>query len=190
MTSLYSFRRCPYAIRARMALLISGVAFQIREVRLSDKPAELLAVSPKGTVPVLVLSDGTVIDESIGIMRWALAQHDPEDWLGGDDAALIAAFDSAFKAHLDKYKYGSDPLVPRTAGLAMLNQLESRLADSTNLCRETRALTDVALMPFVRQFAMVDRDWFDVQPIPRVRQWLSRHLASPLFGEVMARPFV
>lgn len=187
MTILYSFRRCPYAIRARMALLVSGVAFDVREVRLSDKPAEMLVASPKGTVPVFVLSDGTVIDESIGIMRWALAQHDPEDWLGGDDTALIATFDGAFKSHLDSYKYGRESLVHRTAGLAMLQQLEGRLTDSANLCREMRAITDMALMPFVRQFAMVDPDWFDGQAITQVRHWLARHLASPIFIAAMAR---
>ncbi len=187
MTLLYSFRRCPYAMRARMALLISGVAFEIREVRLSDKPADLLAASAKGTVPVLVLPDRTVIDESIDIMRWALARHDPEDWLGGDDAALIATFDGAFKRHLDSYKYGREALVHRAEGLAILQRLEVRLADSANLCRGARALTDVAIMPFVRQFAMVDRDWFDAQPIPAVRRWLSHHLASGLFAQAMAR---
>ena len=187
MTLLYSFRRCPYAMRARMALLISGVTFDIHEVRLSDKPAALLAASSKGTVPVLVLSDGTVIDESIDIMRWALQQHDPEDWLAGKDAALIATFDGAFKLHLDRYKYGDDALADRAAGLAMLQELEERLGGVANLCGDARAMTDIAIMPFVRQFAMVDRAWFAVQPLPRVRDWLGRHLASPLFIAAMAK---
>jgi glutathione S-transferase len=187
MTLLYSFRRCPYAMRARMALLVSGVALEIREVKLSDKPADLLAASPKGTVPVLVLNDGTVIDESIDIMRWALRQHDPEDWLGGDDAGLIATFDGTFKAHLDGYKYSRDRAENQAAGLAMLQGLEERLAGAANLCREGRALTDIAIMPFVRQFAMVDRDWFDAQSLPRVQDWLGQHLSSPLFVQAMAK---
>ena len=116
---LYSFRRCPYAMRARMALLVSGILCEIREVKLSDKPVEMLRASPKATVPVL--PDGGVIDESLDIMRWALRRHDPEDWLGGDDTALIAANDGAFKHHLDRYKYpdrhGSDAAEHRTAGL-------------------------------------------------------------------------
>ena len=187
MTLLYSFRRCPYAMRARMALLISGVAFEIREVRLSDKPGALLEASSKGTVPVLVLRDGTVIDESLDIMRWALQRHDPEDWLAGEDAALIAMFDGAFKHHLDAYKYGDDPLAERAAGLAMLEPLEGRLVGAANLCGEARAMTDIAIMPFVRQFAMVDRAWFDALPLPRVQDWLARHMASPLFIAAMAK---
>ncbi len=187
MTLLYSFRRCPYAMRARMALLVSGATFDIHEVRLSDKPAALLAASSKGTVPVLVLRDGAVIDESIDIMRWALQRHDPEDWLAGEDAALIATFDGAFKAHLDGYKYGRDAVANRAAGLAMLQGLEERLVGTANLCGEARAMTDIAIMPFVRQFSMVDRAWFDAQPLPRVQDWLARHLASPLFIAAMAK---
>ena len=187
MTLLYSFRRCPYAMRARMALLVSGATFGIHEVQLSDKPAALLAASSKGTVPVLVLRDGTVIDESIDIMRWALQRHDPEDWLAGEDAALIAMFDGAFKHHLDAYKYGDDPLAERAAGLAMLQGLEERLVGAANLCGEARAMTDIAIMPFVRQFAMVDRAWFDALPLPQVQDWLARHLASPLFIAAMAK---
>lgn len=188
---LYSFRRCPYAMRARMALLVSGVPFELREVVLRNKPAEMIAASPKATVPVLVLESGTVIDESIDIMRWALDRHDPEDWLSGDDAALVARFDGAFKHHLDRYKYpdrhDGDPREHRAAGLALLEELEPRLAANANLCRQTRALADIAIMPFVRQFAAVDRASFDAQPIPQVRAWLARHIASPLFDQAMQR---
>ncbi|MEN2786614.1 glutathione S-transferase [Sphingomonas qilianensis] len=191
MAVLYSFRRCPYAMRARMALLVSGVAVELREVVLRDKPAELLAVSPKGTVPVLMLDDGRVIEQSLDIMLWALGQGDPEDWLGGDDAALIAVNDGAFKGHLDRYKYperhDSDPLAHRVAGLALLGDLERRLAVNANLCRETRALTDIAIFPFVRQFAAVDRAWFAVQPVPAVQAWLSWHAGSALFEAAMVR---
>jgi len=189
---LYSFRRCPFAMRARMAVLISGIQCELREVKLSAKPAAMIAASPKATVPVLVLADGRVIDESIDIMRWALAQHDPEDWLGGDDQALIATNDGAFKHHLDRYKYpdrhGSDPVEHRTAGLVILADLNARLAArGGNLCRKTRALTDIALMPFVRQFAATDRDWFEAQPLPALHNWLAAHIASDLFVSAMAK---
>lgn len=191
MDTLYSFRRCPYAMRARMALLVRAVPFVIREVVLRDKPAEMITASPKATVPVLVLSDGRVIDQSIDIMRWALRGNDPENWLAGDNAALIGIFDDRFKHHLDRYKYadrhGSDPVEHRLAGLTLLQDLEAHLATTENLCRETRALADVAIMPFVRQFATVDRPWFDAQPIPRTRRWLAHHVASPLFEQAMTR---
>jgi glutathione S-transferase len=188
---LYSFRRCPYAMRARIALLLSGASFEIREIVLRDKPAAMIAASPKATVPVLVLADGQVIDESIDIMRWALGRNDPEDWLAGDDAALIATFDDRFKHHLDRYKYadrhGADPFEHRLTGLAMLSELEARLAANENLCREARSLTDIAIFPFVRQFASVDRPWFDAQAIPLVQRWLAQHIALPLFERAMVR---
>jgi glutathione S-transferase len=188
---LYSFRRCPYAMRARMALLVSGQACHIREVVLRDKPAQMIAASPKATVPVLVLADGRVIDESLDIMRWALGQNDPEDWLGGEEAELIAQNDGPFKQHLDRYKYatrhGSDPLAHREAALAILTGLEARLKDRGNLCRESRSLTDMAIMPFVRQFAATDRDWFAARPLPRLQAWLARHEASALFEQAMVR---
>jgi glutathione S-transferase len=191
MATLYSFRRCPYAMRARMALLASGVPFELREVVLRDKPAAMIAASPKATVPVLVLESGEVIDESIHIMRWALRRNDPEHWLAGDDVALIERFDDIFKHHLDRYKYPdrhqADPVAHRIAGLALLGELEQRLATHANLCRETRALADIAVLPFVRQFAAVDRAWFDAQPVPRVQGWLARHVASPLFDRAMQR---
>jgi glutathione S-transferase len=186
---LYSFRRCPYAMRARMALLVSGTPHEIREVKLRDKPAEMIAASPKGTVPVLVLPDDTVIDESIDIMRWALAHNDPEQWLAGDDRDLIAANDGPFKHHLDRYKYpdrhASDPVEHRAEGLAMLASLEKLLVSQPYLCGANRTLTDTAIMPFVRQFAAVDRDWFDVQQLPALQRWLAAQLASPLFAEGM-----
>lgn len=188
---LYTFRRCPYAMRARLALTVSGVACEQREVALSDKPAAMLAASPKGTVPVLHLADGTVIEESLDIMRWALAVRDPEDWLRRDDPALIAANDGAFKQDLDRYKYperfGSDPVVHREGGLRFLRELERRLAGGGQLCGVRRGLADAAILPFVRQFAGVDRDWFERQPLPRVHAWLGEFLASDLFATIMQR---
>ena len=189
---LYSFRRCPYAMRARLALAVSGMRVELREVKLSAKPDALLAASPKGTVPVLVLPDGTVIEESLEIMHWALGQSDPEGWLERDDAALIAANDGPFKHDLDRYKYperhGSDPLVHRAAGLDFLRLLDARLADGGQLCGVERGLADMALMPFVRQFAGVDREWFDAQSLAHLQRWLAEHLASDLFAAIMVRP--
>lgn len=188
---LYSFRRCPYAMRARLALLVSGTRCQLREVVLRAKPPALLAASPKGTVPVLVTQDGEVIAESIDIMRWALARHDPEGWLTRDDAELIAANDGGFKRDLDGYKYperhSGDALAHRSSALGFLRTLDTRLAGHTQLCGPVRGITDAAIMPFVRQFAAVDRDWFDAQPLPHLQAWLEGHLASPLFAAAMVR---
>ena len=189
---LYSFRRCPYAMRARMALVISGQAFTLTEVSLRAKPPAMLAASPKGTVPVLILPDGTVIDESLDIMRWALARHDPEGWRKGDDAALIAENDGPFKHHLDRYKYAPrydcDPLPHRAAALAIVQRWDARLSTHGQFCGPSRTMADMAIMPFVRQFAATDRDWFAAQPIGHVHQWLSAHEASPLFTGIMAKP--
>jgi len=188
---LYSFRRCPYAIRGRMALLASGVAYTHREVLLRDKPAAMLAASPKGTVPVLVLGDGSVIDESIDIMRWALAPHDPEHWLAHSDPGLIEMFDNTFKFHLDRYKYADrfdgEPLAHRAAGLAILEQLDERLAGDVYLGGAKRGFTDIALFPFVRQFAAVDADWFETHPPAAVRAWLANLVQSDLFERAMVR---
>ena len=207
MTSLpilYSFRRCPYAMRARMALWVAGIAVELREVKLANKPPELAEASPKATVPVLVLPDQTVIDESLAIMRWALKQADPENWLAGDDAALIERNDGPFKKHLDRYKYpsrypneaGGDEETfrydHRSHGLAFLEDLNTRLGDakargSAQLCGPARALTDIALFPFIRQFANTDRDWFDAQGLPHLHEWLESHLASDLFAAIMPK---
>ncbi|QUT05881.1 glutathione S-transferase [Sphingobium phenoxybenzoativorans] len=193
---LYSFRRCPYAMRARMGLLASGIAVELREVVLRDKPAEMLAASPKGTVPVLVLPDGGVIDESLDIMRWALAQSDPLGWLARDDAALIARNDGPFKQHLDRYKYpgrhGSDPAAHRAAGLAILSEMDARLAAGSKvgdrqLCGDVAGIADIATFPFIRQFAATDQAWFDAQPLPHLQRWLAGHIGSDLFARAMLR---
>lgn len=189
---LYSFRRCPYAMRARMALWAAGVTAQLREVKLAAKPGALLAASPKGTVPVLVLPDGTVIDESLEIMRWALGQHDPEGWLTGEDPALIAVNDGVFKHHLDRAKYpgryDEDGVTDhRAEALALIAPLEARLESAPYLCGDTRTLTDIALFPFIRQFAAIDPPWFAAQPLPRLQGWLERLLASDLFTAIMPK---
>ncbi|MEM8694646.1 MAG: glutathione S-transferase [Pseudomonadota bacterium] len=191
---LYSFRRCPYAMRARMALLVAGQRCTVREVLLRDKPPEMVAASPKATVPVLVLPDGMVIDESLDVMRWALAIRDPEAWLGGDAAVvedLVATNDGPFKHHLDRYKYASrhdsDPIEHRTAAAEILADLDRRLDGRDNLLADARSFADIALFPFVRQFAATDRAWFDAQPWPDLRNWLDRHLESSLFAMAMVR---
>ena len=194
MITLYSFRRCPYAMRARMALHYSGVALEIVEVSLKAKPAEMLAISPKGTVPVLD-ADGRVIDESLEIMRWALAQHDPDDWLlDGDSriAELIEANDQGFKVHLNRYKYAErypeQPMeVYRTEGASFLQRLDELLIDRDYLLADHPSLADIALLPFVRQFAHVDREWFAQTPYVRLQTWLQRFLESELFTSIMKK---
>ncbi|WP_404483090.1 glutathione S-transferase [Pseudomonas sp. HT11] len=192
---LYSFRRCPYAMRARMALRYAGVPVQIVEVSLKAKPADMLALSPKGTVPVLSVG-GRVIEESLEIMHWALAQHDPDDWLlKGDPRVLdlIAENDQAFKHHLNRYKYAERyPEQPmehyRAEGEVFLHKLEGLLAGNEYLLADHLSLADVALAPFVRQFAHVDREWFAGTEYHRLQAWLQRFLESPLFAAVMAKP--
>ncbi|NWF10834.1 glutathione S-transferase [Pseudomonas salomonii] len=192
---LYSFRRCPYAMRARLALRYSGVPVHIIEVSLKAKPAEMLALSPKGTVPVLCVN-GRVIEESLEIMQWALAQHDPDNWLLQGDPrvqALIAENDQVFKHHLNRYKYAERyPEQPmehyRAEGEVFLQKLEGLLAGNDYLLDEHLSLADAALAPFVRQFAHVDREWFAQTPYKRLQHWLQRFLESPLFVAVMAKP--
>ncbi|NHO32151.1 glutathione S-transferase N-terminal domain-containing protein [Acetobacter fallax] len=187
---LYSFRRCPYAMRARLALLVSGVRAEVREVVLRDKPLAMLAASPKGTVPVLVLPDGVVIEESLEVMLWALGRADPEGWLEGADLGLVGRCDGAFKFHLDRYKYftryGCDPAEHRAEGMRFLEELEGRFSGGF-LCGERFGLTDAAVAPFVRQFAAVEPEWFDGLALPCVRGWLEGFVASSLFRRAMRR---
>ncbi|MDK1399191.1 glutathione S-transferase [Pseudomonas protegens] len=198
VATLYSFRRCPYAMRARLALRYAGVPMWIVEVSLKAKPAEMLALSAKGTVPVLALED-RVIDESLEIMHWALAQHDPEDWrLTADPraqaqmAALIAENDQVFKVHLNRYKYAERyPEAPmehyRAQGEAFLARLDSLLQQRRYLLAAHPSLADMALLPFVRQFAHVDREWFAQTPYRSLQEWLQEQLESELFLAVMAK---
>ena len=184
---LYTFRRCPYAMRARMAVAVSGVTVELREIVLRDKPNEMLEASPKGTVPVLVLPDGQVVEESIDIMRWALTQADPDHWLDGEDAALIAANDGLFKHALDRTKYAArypeeDAAEHRAYASAFLADLDAQLGD---WLYERPTLADYAILPFVRQFAFIDKTWFDAQPWPNLQRWLETFLASPEFNAIM-----
>ena len=191
---LYSFRRCPYAMRARMALMASGQSVRLREVVLRDKPLEMLEASPKGTVPVLILEDGTVIDESLDVMAWALSQNDPGGWLAADGEALIAEADGPFKKALDRYKYpnryedeGVDKLEQRAKGREFLAKLDGILKDQTYLLGDAISKADIAIFPFVRQFANTDRPWFDAEPLPHLQRWLAAHLESELFQSIMKK---
>ena len=193
---LYSFRRCPYAMRARMAVAVSQQHCALREVVLAHKPAELLQASPKGTVPVLVLADGTVIDQSLEIMRWALQAHDPEHWLPPDEAAWartrawIAENDGPFKQALDRYKYPHryalpDGIAHRAAGAAFLQSLNTTLTAQPYLTGLHFGLADAALAPFVRQFAHTDAQWFAQQGWPALQAWLAQFEQSPTFLRTM-----
>ena len=195
---LYSFRRCPYAMRARLALLVSEQVCELREIVLKQKPSELLQASPKATVPVLVLADGQVLDQSLDIMRWALKQHDPEHWLldKGDalDAALewITRCDDDFKPQLDRYKYPhrfglNDAAPARLSGAVFLNGLNDELLNHLNLLGEGLSLADMAIAPFVRQFAHTDPVWFEEQPWPALQQWLARFEASAVYAKAMKK---
>lgn len=175
-----------------MAIAASGVGVELREVVLRDKPPEMIAVSPKGTVPVLLLGDGHVVDESLDIMRWALAQNDPENWLAHADAGMIVANDGPFKHALDRYKYPhryglADGLEHRDAALKHLSDLNDILAAQPYLGGSAPAFTDIALFPFVRQFAATDPLWFDALPLPALHAWLNGLLVSDLFGQIMTR---
>jgi len=193
---LYSFRRCPYAMRARLALAISGEACELREVVLKAKPAELIRASAKASVPVLVLPNGEVIDQSLDIMRWALQRNDPAQWLpekheqAAPIQALIDDCDQTFKHHLDRYKYpnrydGADALQHRAAAAVWLQRLGQQLTPEGWLFGPTASLADMAIAPFVRQFAQTDPLWFEQQDWPALQAWLSRIVSSALFDSVM-----
>ncbi|SHI33072.1 glutathione S-transferase [Pollutimonas bauzanensis] len=195
---LYSFRRCPYAMRARAAVAASGLVCELREVVLRDKPQALLDASPKGTVPVLVDVDGRIIEQSLDIMLWALGRRDPDGWLRaaqGDTAAmleLIGECDRGFKYHLDRYKYpqrygNADSLAHRAEAGLWLDVLEPRLAGRPFLFGAQMSLADAAIAPFVRQFAHVDFAWFEAQPWPGLQAWLEQWSQSDLFGRLMEK---
>ncbi len=191
---LYSYRRCPYAMRARMALKYACIEVEIREIALKDKPSHMLQVSPKGTVPVLVLADGKVIDESLDIARWALQQNDPQGWLMHESllASLLAENDGSFKQALDRYKYAIRfPEHPaefyRAQGEQFLQKLEGLLSQQAYLCGKKASLADIAIFPFIRQFAAVDAAWFDMAPYPRLQAWLQDWVNSDLFQAVMEK---
>ncbi|MDD8058433.1 glutathione S-transferase [Shewanella metallivivens] len=202
---LYSLRNCPYAMRARLAIYASGQQVYIRDLVLSNKPAELLAASPKATVPVLVLKANTVtgqcdvIDESLAIMQWAFSQTDPNNYLHSQSAnalpemlAMITQFDTEFKGLLERYRcakrYHEPTLTTdRQACEQYISKLELRLTQHQYLMSNNPSLVDLALMPFIRQFARVERQWYRQAPYPHLRHWLNHYLQSNMFTKVMAQ---
>jgi glutathione S-transferase len=181
-----------------MSIASAGIRCELREVVLSEKPAAMIAISPKATVPVLQLPEGTVIDESIDIMQWALAQRDPEDWLNPASAspdeafALIEQTDTQFKPHLDRYKYpdrytGASAAEHRAAGSHFVTLLEERLAVMPFLFGERACIADIAIFPFVRQFANTDSDWFEASPYQHMQAWLTKLSGATHFGIAMKK---
>lgn len=180
-----------------MALHYAGIKVDIREVSLKAKPAHMLQVSPKGTVPVLIFEQGCVIEQSLDIMRWALSRHDPDNWLGdvaaeAEIAMLIVMNDGDFKRALDQYKYAirfpdHPPTVYREHAEVFLRQLEMRLQQHQYLLAQGLSMADIAIFPFVRQFAMVDEPWFASAAYPKVRAWLESLIALPLFDAIMQK---
>ncbi len=197
---LYTFRRCPYAIRARLALSVSSVEYEHREVDLKNKPVHMLELSPKGTVPVLWLpgEEGRVIDESLGIMRWALERNDPLGWTPSTEDSkaltfkLIGINDGDFKKNLDSYKYPSrfglsNGLAFRDAGLFILEELNQILSKEAFLACSYFSFLDAALAPFIRQFARTDLEWFRRQSLPYLIKWLDYFESSSIFETVMKK---
>jgi len=193
---LYSFRRCPYAMRARLGILFAELQVELREITLKNKPPQMLAISPKGTVPVLQLLDGTVIEESREIMIWALEQQDPQGLLHDaalhEANALIDKNDNEFKYWLDRYKYADRHLEMsqteyRQKGEEFLQLLEELLTKNSYLLGKGITLADIGIMPFVRQFAHVNRDVFYNLPYPNLQRWLQDWLQHPLFLQAMTK---
>lgn len=200
---LYSFRRCPYAMRARLAVAAAGVQVELREIVLRNKPAHMLELSPKGTVPVLWLPNGEVLEESLDILHWALRQRDPlglqqlNEAESAEAQALVQVLDGPFKRHLDRYKYPErysskeadfDRQHHKAAGLAILQDWSQRIARHGNLIRADLTWVDLAVLPFVRQFRIPEPEWFDAQPeLSALTTRLAAFVASPLFESVMLK---
>jgi glutathione S-transferase len=193
MPILYTYRRCPYAMRARIALQYADIQVEHREIELRNKPQSMLRLSPKGTVPVLDV-DGLVLDQSLDIMRWALKVSDPDGWniLDEDIAqAWIERNDQLFKNVLDQYKYPNryptiNPVIVLDDAIAlMLIPMERALESTLYLLGNKMTWVDVAIFPFIRQFSMVDQQKFEQLPFPQVQKWLRRQIESKLFLSVM-----
>ena len=193
---LYSFRRCPYAMRARMAIHISGQRCELREVLLRDKPPSMLEYSAKGTVPVLILQDGKVIDESLDVIDWALNLNDPDDWQRSKDKEktkeLIKINDGEFKYHLDRYKYSKrydneDPALHRKKCLKFIESINNELNNSEYIFDDNISYADIVLLPFIRQFRIADIEWFDSLPYDNLKKWLSSFLGSSLLNSIMKK---
>ena len=195
MPILYSYRRCPYAMRARMALKYAGIQVELHEISLKAKPVKMLNASPKGTVPVMILCDGTVIEQSLEIMHWALLQQDKAGWLKADSfitEQLIFENDHSFKEALDHYKYAvrfPEKTVKdyRMQCEVFLEKLEKQLNQTAFLVSHRLTLADMAIFPFIRQFANVDIAWFNEAPYPELNAWLKNLIESELFSNIMKK---
>lgn len=192
MTILYSFRRCPYAMRARLSLVLSNKSVQLREIILKHKPEAMLQASPKGTVPILIEKDGHVIDESLDIMKWALEGSQLLSSATSSMHLLIKENDDVFKGWLDKYKYADrypehSEIYYREQGEIFLEKLEQQLINSNRLFNDEFSFADLAILPFIRQFAFVDIHWFNQSKYQRVRDWLTNFIDSELFLSIMKK---
>ncbi len=199
LPTLYSFRRCPYAMRARLGIYLAQKPVSLREIVLRHKPEAMLAQSPKGTVPVLILENGTVIEESFEIMCWAISQNDPNDLLLANSSnkqeaakALIEYNDQVFKSWLDKYKYADrfpefSQQHYRQQGELFIQQLETLLDKHSQLLGQVPCIADYAIYPFIRQFAHVDKAWFEQSDYKNVQLWLTNHLQSEAFTTIMQK---
>ncbi|MGF1723920.1 glutathione S-transferase [Photobacterium nomapromontoriensis] len=195
---LYSLRRCPYCIRARLGLLLAEQPVSLRDVVIKNKPEEMLAISPKGTVPVLQLTDSSVIDESLDIMLWALTQNDPKNILYREQPEaftemkiLIARSDNDFVSVLEKYKtaaryHHNDDIEYRQQCEVFIAQLEQHLERQAFIMGDTPSLVDYALLPFIRQFSRVDRQWYLSSPYPYLQRWLIAHYQNPIYSKALA----
>ena len=195
---LYSFRRCPYAMRARFAIRSSKIIVEIREIKLQEKPSEFLKISPKGTVPVLITNSGEVLEESWDIINWALNKNDPDKWLAKgkleshEITKLLDDLENKFKPNLDKYKYpsrfsGVDQYLHRDKNLCFLKKLNSYLENNKSLNCEHLSLLDYAIFPFVRQFRNVDQDWFDKLNFIFLNKWINQIIDSKDFSSIMKK---
>ena len=191
---LYSFRRCPYAMRVRLALLSCKIKCELREVVLRNKPQQMVNISPKATVPVLELVDGTVIDESRDIIIWAIKKNDPNQWHPHlkEMGELVKINDTQFKIHLDKYKYSSrNPELSKNTHRGncdfYLKLINEKLKVSNFLSADKQTITDISIFPFLRQFAFVDKSYFDKLPYPHLQKWLQYQLQSKLFQNIMTK---
>ncbi|WP_394135087.1 glutathione S-transferase [Aliivibrio fischeri] len=190
MTILYSFRRCPYAMRARLSIVQSNKTVHLREIILKNKPEAMLQASPKGTVPVLITNKGKVIDESLDIMKWALEGSELLLSATNEMFQLIRENDDIFKSWLDKYKYADrypeySEIYYREQGELFLNKLEQRLTTSPMLFSKQYSFADLAILPFIRQFAFVDIHWFRQSKYKNLQRWLFEFTESELFNSIM-----
>ena len=195
---LYTFRRCPYAMRARFAIRSSQIIVEVREIQLQEKPSEFLKSSPKGTVPVLITNSGEVLEESLDIINWALNINDPHNWLAKgkleyqEIIKLLDDLENKFKTNLDKYKYpsrfsGVDQYLYRDKNLCFLKKLNSYLENNKSLNGEHLTLLDYAIFPFVRQFRNVDQEWFEKLNFSFLNKWINQIIDSEEFSSIMKK---